>query len=250
MMSPLYFSIVRFSQIQISLATWLISRMSWLTRTRPPSNSLTAFASASIPSMSRWFVGSSSKRIWGTSRPSFARTTRDFWPSDSSSILRTCIGPLTPNRPKYLRWSSRGSFGYRLSKNSRGVLSRSRTSTKCWVNRPSLRCPWGRMSPSDGLSSPAISLTRVVFPAPFGPTSATRESRSTPKLTLVYRGWQPGYPKETSWKARTGGGRCPGSVNLKLSVFSSSGFGVRPARIIFCRTFSLDWACFAFFAVP
>mmetsp|Transcript_28318 Transcript_28318/g.60720 ORF Transcript_28318/g.60720 Transcript_28318/m.60720 type:complete len:302 (-) Transcript_28318:451-1356(-) len=184
-MSPLYLVMVRSSQIQISFATWLINRMSWLTKTRPPSNSLTALASASMPSMSRWFVGSSRSKMWGTSRPSLARTTLDFCPSESSSILRICMGPLTPKRPRYLRCSSRGSLGYRLSKNSRGVISRSRTSTKCWVKRPSLRCPWGRMSPRDGFSSPAMSLTRVVLPAPLGPTSATLESRSTPKLTFL-----------------------------------------------------------------
>jgi hypothetical protein len=33
-----------------------------------------------------------------------------------------------------------------------------------------------------------ISFTSVVFPAPLGPTRATRLSKSTPKLTFAYRG--------------------------------------------------------------
>ena len=47
-----------------------------------------------------------------------------------------------------------------------------------------------------------------------------------------------------------GGGRCPGSWNLKLKALSSTGLSVRPAATIFSRTFSLDWACLAFLAVP
>mmetsp|Transcript_5327 Transcript_5327/g.14400 ORF Transcript_5327/g.14400 Transcript_5327/m.14400 type:complete len:239 (-) Transcript_5327:147-863(-) len=53
-MSPLYFVMVLSSQIQISLATCEISRISCETSTIPPSNSFTALANASILSMSCW----------------------------------------------------------------------------------------------------------------------------------------------------------------------------------------------------
>mmetsp|Transcript_12445 Transcript_12445/g.23852 ORF Transcript_12445/g.23852 Transcript_12445/m.23852 type:complete len:215 (-) Transcript_12445:745-1389(-) len=214
--------------------------MSCETNTRPPSNSFTALARASIDSMSKWFVGSSSNKMCGTSRPNFAKTTRDFCPSLSSPIFCICIFPLIPKRPKYFLRSSRASVSYNFSKNSRGVNSKSSTSTKCCVKRPIFKCPWGRMSPRVGCNSPDINFTRVVFPAPFGPTRATLESKSTPKLTLVYSGSQLGYPKETSRNDNTGGGKCPGSLNLKLRGFSSSGFSVKPARIIFANTFSFD----------
>ncbi len=49
----------------ISFATWLISLKSWLTSTEPPSYSFKASARASIVSMFKWLVGSSSKRRWG-----------------------------------------------------------------------------------------------------------------------------------------------------------------------------------------
>lgn len=102
--------------------------------------------------------------IWGTSRPSLANTTRDFCPSLSSSIFCTCILPETPKRPRYFLRSSRESLGYCSSKNSRGVFSNSKTSTKCCVNLPSFKCPWGRISPNVGWSSPAMSLIKVVLP--------------------------------------------------------------------------------------
>ena len=44
-----------------------------------------------------------------------------------------------------------------------------------------------------------MSFCNVVFPAPLGPTSAIRESRSTPKLSFVYSLGHLGYPNETSW---------------------------------------------------
>mmetsp|Transcript_29773 Transcript_29773/g.54038 ORF Transcript_29773/g.54038 Transcript_29773/m.54038 type:complete len:206 (+) Transcript_29773:223-840(+) len=100
--SPRYFSIVLLSQIQISLATCEINLMSWDTRTSPPEYLFTAIANASIDSISKWFVGSSNRRICGTSLPSLASTTRLFCPSESSLIFRACILPLTPNLPRYL----------------------------------------------------------------------------------------------------------------------------------------------------
>ena len=51
--SPLYFVIFFLSQIQISLATCEINLMSCDTRTSPPLYSLTAFAKASIDSISK-----------------------------------------------------------------------------------------------------------------------------------------------------------------------------------------------------
>jgi len=68
---------------------WLtceISRKSWLTSIIPPSKSLIASASASIVSMSRWFVGSSSNSRWGRCHASHAKITRQRWPSDRLRI--------------------------------------------------------------------------------------------------------------------------------------------------------------------
>jgi hypothetical protein len=47
--------------------------------------------------------------------------------------------------------------------------------------------------PSNNSYTVAVrTLTNVVFPAPFGPTNAILESKSTPKLTLSYNGSHPG----------------------------------------------------------
>lgn len=69
--------------------TWLISLKSWLTSTMPPSKSLIASASASIVSMSKWFVGSSSSNRWGACQARYANTTRHRCPSLSCRIGHT-----------------------------------------------------------------------------------------------------------------------------------------------------------------
>lgn len=69
--------------------TWLISLKSWLTSTMPPSKSLIASASASIVSMSKWFVGSSNSKRWGACHARYANTTRQRCPSLSCRIGHT-----------------------------------------------------------------------------------------------------------------------------------------------------------------
>lgn len=64
-------------------STWLIKRKSWDTRTRPPSKLLMASAKASMVSMSKWLVGSSSNNICGHCHANQANTTRHLCPSES-----------------------------------------------------------------------------------------------------------------------------------------------------------------------
>ena len=63
-----------------------MSLKSWLTSIIPPSKSLIASARASIVSMSRWLVGSSSSNRWGRCQASHAKMTRQRWPSDRLPI--------------------------------------------------------------------------------------------------------------------------------------------------------------------
>jgi len=63
-----------------------ISLKSWLTIIIPPSKSLIASASASMVSMSRWLVGSSSSRRCGRCHASQAKITRHRCPSDRLRI--------------------------------------------------------------------------------------------------------------------------------------------------------------------
>ena len=51
-----------------------------------PSNSFTASANASIDSISKWFVGSSNKSIWGLAIEIEVNTTLAFWPPESFII--------------------------------------------------------------------------------------------------------------------------------------------------------------------
>lgn len=69
--------------------TWLINLKSWLTRTRPPSKSFTASAKASIVSISKWLVGSSSSKRWGACHANQAKTTLHLCPSDNWRIGQT-----------------------------------------------------------------------------------------------------------------------------------------------------------------
>ena len=66
--------------------TWLISLKSWLTNSIPPSKFKIASANASIVSMSKWLVGSSSNNMWGWWNASHANTTLHLWPSDKFLI--------------------------------------------------------------------------------------------------------------------------------------------------------------------
>ena len=70
--------------------TWLMSLKSWLTSIIPPLKELIASASASIVSISRWLVGSSSNRRWGLRNASHANITRHRCPSDKFLIAQIC----------------------------------------------------------------------------------------------------------------------------------------------------------------
>ena len=73
--------------------TWLISRKSWETSTRPPSKWLMASARASIVSMSKWLVGSSSNSMWGCCHASHANTTRHLnWFHHEQYFLLVLMG--------------------------------------------------------------------------------------------------------------------------------------------------------------
>ena len=129
--SPLNGIIVWLRIVHNSLHTRLIKNWSWDTTTTPPWNLLSAFANASIVSIthsfiivkpiSKWLVGSSITRMCGFVFVIIANDTRVFWPPlrvftgrsaisiDHSLLLH--LPSLTPKRANWLRstWSS--SFG-------------------------------------------------------------------------------------------------------------------------------------------
>ena len=50
---------------------------------------------------------------------------------------------------------------------------------------PVMSCPLNLTLPASGAYSPAMTLRRVVLPAPFGPMRPTTAPLSTPKVTLL-----------------------------------------------------------------
>jgi hypothetical protein len=57
--------------------------------------------------------------------------------------------------------------------------------------RPSILSPRSRTLPSVGRSSPTMIFRSVLFPAPFGPTTATISPSSTPNVTPSTAGRPP-----------------------------------------------------------
>ena len=62
--------------------------------------------------------------------------------------------------------------------------------TRCAV-RPSILAPSSRMLPRVGRSSPTITFSSVLLPAPFGPTTATMSPSSIPNVTPSTAGSPP-----------------------------------------------------------
>mmetsp|Transcript_23058 Transcript_23058/g.65352 ORF Transcript_23058/g.65352 Transcript_23058/m.65352 type:complete len:251 (-) Transcript_23058:1414-2166(-) len=250
-MSPLYSVMHLLSQIMIFSAHCEISRMSWLIISTPPLNCRKHLANASIDSMSNGFVGSSSSSRWGFSCAIMANTMRAFWPAESWDITCVCCPPVHPYRPSSGRIRSNDSSGITFSlKKSSGVMSKSSRSSKCCENLDVRRCMLRFTAPFVGYRSPSISFTRVVFPAPFGPTNATRVCKSIPKSTLLYSSGPPGYPKLKLSMAHTGTGNSPASGKVQSHSGSCSGSCVSPASSFFCSSFSRACACRTIFTVP
>lgn len=67
-----------------------------------------ALPKASMDSMSRWLVGSSSTRKLGQAMHMRANATLDFWPPDNEATVCNARSPDTPNDPSCLLYSSIG----------------------------------------------------------------------------------------------------------------------------------------------
>mmetsp|Transcript_65890 Transcript_65890/g.189586 ORF Transcript_65890/g.189586 Transcript_65890/m.189586 type:complete len:230 (+) Transcript_65890:120-809(+) len=179
-----------------SSATRETSRSSWLTSTTPPSNLFKAIAKPSIVSKSKWLVGSSNSRRCGVLQASSAKASRLFWPPLRCFTGCSARSPCKPKRPKYFRASSTVTSlvpsvlmppAPNLLMCTTAFSSISMLSTWCCVNlaKESLGCLL--TEPSVGIKEPSSSFKKVDLPAPLGPTTAMRESQSTPKLRFWYR---------------------------------------------------------------
>mmetsp|Transcript_44847 Transcript_44847/g.144234 ORF Transcript_44847/g.144234 Transcript_44847/m.144234 type:complete len:101 (-) Transcript_44847:2389-2691(-) len=91
------------SQYQRAQLVVCSSRRSCEMTTTPPSKPLIPSTSASTDSMSRWFVGSSSRSTCGRTVEIAAKATRAFWPPDRSLILRSWAEEGSPFSPSSCR---------------------------------------------------------------------------------------------------------------------------------------------------
>mmetsp|Transcript_20084 Transcript_20084/g.56942 ORF Transcript_20084/g.56942 Transcript_20084/m.56942 type:complete len:90 (-) Transcript_20084:215-484(-) len=88
-----------------------------------------ASMSASMVSMSRWFVGSSRTMRCGSHCVTMAMATRLFCPPLSVFTRRMAMSPWMPTRPNMLRTSWSVQFGNLACTHSTHVIVRSRLST-------------------------------------------------------------------------------------------------------------------------
>src|SRR5689334_21953900 len=106
--------------------------------------------------------------MWGASRHKLVKTTRAFWPPDSSLFGIVCACPSNPKRPR----SERASWYVRSEnldcKYSTGLLSIGSTSTKCWEYLPMRKNRLRVTSPEVGSRSPISRDKKVDLPTPFG----------------------------------------------------------------------------------
>mmetsp|Transcript_10802 Transcript_10802/g.27305 ORF Transcript_10802/g.27305 Transcript_10802/m.27305 type:complete len:183 (-) Transcript_10802:172-720(-) len=172
------------SMTHSSSQTDVIMCSSWLMTNRPPSNFDRAIINASTVSKSRWFVGSSSSSMCGRVYVIMASATRLFWPPDSDFTGWTCSLPVMPREERCPRILGIGSLGWCSLKISSADLLYCSCSTWCWLKRPMLMLLRTTV-PAVGSMSPWMSLSRVDFPTPLGPTRQMRLSidswKSTPR---------------------------------------------------------------------
>src|SRR4051812_37297741 len=62
-----------------------------------------------------------------------------------------------------------------------------------WIAISFTRCPRIKMSPSEGISSPAIIRNTVVLPPPLGPSKAISSPSRTEKFTLLTAATSPNF---------------------------------------------------------
>ena len=136
--------------------------------------------------MSRWLVGSSSSRTCGFDSEMAVNTTRAFCPPDSLQIGCRWWCPARPNLPSCALACS--ALQARRARELAQQVLDGRVLHLQGVDkvlrvpaRPSAKCD-RRCSPVVGSRSPASRFISVVFPAPLGPTTATREPMSMPML--------------------------------------------------------------------
>mmetsp|Transcript_9587 Transcript_9587/g.31740 ORF Transcript_9587/g.31740 Transcript_9587/m.31740 type:complete len:247 (-) Transcript_9587:509-1249(-) len=170
-----------FLTCQISSTTNEIKRSSWDTRTTPPWKLFRAIARASIVSRSKWLVGSSRSMMCGCLHASSANARRDFCPPDKNFTALVASSPDKPNFPRYARASSNGISGSKPFMCATQSCSMSIVSRWCCENRASRSLVCRLHQPLVGRMSPSNSFKNVDFPAPLGPTMATRLSISSPK---------------------------------------------------------------------
>mmetsp|Transcript_4210 Transcript_4210/g.19030 ORF Transcript_4210/g.19030 Transcript_4210/m.19030 type:complete len:183 (-) Transcript_4210:1356-1904(-) len=156
----------------------------WDTANRHPFHPCRPSVSARTAPTSRWLEGSSSRRQFLGCSTKAASATRAFSPPDNEPILRSAIVPVIPSAPRLaLPCSSfiSGSSSRATSRTySRHVFALGRNCARSCEKTPSLTrsSVISRAPPRSGMV-PEIVLSKVDLPAPLGPRTITRMSRSS-----------------------------------------------------------------------
>jgi len=201
---------------------------------------------ALMASKSRWFVGSSRRRMWGLDHVIIANETRDFWPPERRYIGRKARLPVIPKAPRcYLIFSEVSSELARIICSTAESLWSS-MSMWCCVKTPTRSLPWMNLYPSRWSIYPTRDLTRVDLPAPLGPTSAILVSISTLILTFLKRGTSLVQPILASSSLKIGGEIFSGLGNMKMHVGSCITSSTSSILLI---ALILDWTNVALLAL-
>mmetsp|Transcript_585 Transcript_585/g.1867 ORF Transcript_585/g.1867 Transcript_585/m.1867 type:complete len:200 (-) Transcript_585:18-617(-) len=151
-------------------------KRSWLTTKTQPAKSSSASSRLRIVLTSRSLVGSSSSSTLPPDLSTLASCTRLRSPPDSLESGFCCAWPVKPNHEQYARELT--SCVPRVIVSSPAESSSKTELSPCsdwrdWSTQIILTLSPTTSSPSSGACSPVSMRTRVVLPAPFGPTTPT-----------------------------------------------------------------------------
>ena len=169
-------------------------------------------SSSTMPSMSRWFVGSSSSSRSGASASANASAARFRSPPDAA------LGSVASSRPNRCRNStSRASTRHRSRSSWKSGLCSVRRPRSARLSRSddadgnsgscstsTTRKPSRRlMSPSSRCARSAITFSSDDLPVPLRPMSPMRSPSSTVSDARSRSGWRPNA-SSASWRASSG----------------------------------------------
>mmetsp|Transcript_23367 Transcript_23367/g.48544 ORF Transcript_23367/g.48544 Transcript_23367/m.48544 type:complete len:271 (+) Transcript_23367:174-986(+) len=201
--------------------------LSWETTRAQPPKSRRASSRDRMVSLSRSLVGSSRMRKLPPDLTILASRHLFRSPPLRSFTLLCCRLDLSPNQEQYALEDTLcvpSSISSRPSLiSSKALLSPFRPSIRsCPTATMFTVCPTSRF-PESGLSEPVIMFTRVVFPAPLGPTTPTMDPGGRSKLTSLSSTFSPKALLTPLAETTTSPSLGPGGMYMEPLELSSLG---------------------------